>query len=99
MVGANTTSDSSDPMAWRSQFLKEFDIGSKERTAIELKTLVRCLWLSGVDDQLNGTVCQLFEAFESGAHEKPNWASVKWFTSVQSSSNIVPVSMISFAFR
>ena len=29
---------------------------------------------------------------------KPNWASVKWFTSVQSSSNMVPVSMRSFVF-
>ena len=40
-------------MIWLSQFLKGFDIGSKERTAIELKTLVRCLWLSGVYDQRN----------------------------------------------
>ena len=97
-------------MAWLSQFLKEFDTGSKERTATELKTLVRCLWLSGVHDQLNGPnfccleeitrrVCQLVEAYESGAHGKPNWASVKWFTSVQSSFNIVLVSMRSFAFR
>ena len=68
------------------------------------------LWLSGAYDQLNGPnlscleeikrrVCQLVEAYDSGAHRKPNWASVKWFTSVQSSSNIVPVSMRSFAFR
>ena len=28
-------------------------MGSKEKTAIELKTLVRCLWLSGVYDQHN----------------------------------------------
>ena len=100
----------SDPMAWLSQFLKEFDTGSKERTAVELKTLARCLWLSNVYDQLNGPnlccleeitrrVCQLVEAHESGAHGKPNWSSVKWFASVQSSSNMVPVSMGSFAFR
>ena len=44
----------SDPMAWLSQFLKVCDIGSKERTAIELKILVRCLWLSVVYGQLNG---------------------------------------------
>ena len=97
-------------MAWLPQFLKEFDIGSKERTAIELKTFVRCLWLSGVYDQLNGPnlccleeitrrVCHLVEAYESGAHGKSNWASVKWFTIVQSSSNMVPESMRSFAFR
>ena len=42
-----------DPMTWLSHFLKEFDRGSKERTAVELKTLVRCLWLSGVYDQFN----------------------------------------------
>ena len=77
---------------------------------MELKTLVRCLWLSGVYDQLKGPnlccleeitprVCELVDAFGSGAHGKPDWASVKWFTSVQSSSNIVPVSMRSFAFR
>ena len=100
----------SDPMIWLSQFLKEFDIGSKERTAIELKTLVRGLWLSGVDDQLNAPnlccleevarrVCLLVEAYESGAHGTPNWSSVKWFTSVHSSFNKVPVSMRSIAFR
>ena len=38
----------SDPTIWLSQFLKEFDIGSKERIAIDLRTLVRCLCLSGV---------------------------------------------------
>ena len=32
-----------EPMIWLSEFLKEFDKGSKERTAIELKTLVRGL--------------------------------------------------------
>ena len=90
--------------------LEGVDIGSKERTAIELKTLVRCLWLSGVHDQLNAPnlccleeavrrVCQLVEANESGAHGKPNWTPVKWFTSVHSSSNMVPVSQRSFAFR
>ena len=91
------------------QFLKEFDIGSKERTAMELKTLVRCLLLSGGHDHLNAAnlycleevarrVCQLVEAYESGAHGKPNWNSVKWFTSVHSSSTMVPVSIRSFAF-
>ena len=50
---------------------------------MELQTLVRCLWLSGVHDQLNPPnlccleeitqrVCQLVEAYE------PNWTSVKW---------------------
>ena len=102
--------DGSDPMAWLSQFLKEFGIRPKERTAKELKTLVRCLRMSGVYDQLNGPnlfcleeiarrVCQLVEAYESGAHGKPDWAPVKWFTSVQSSFHVVPVSMRSFAFR
>ena len=99
IVGVNTTRDRTallrcsvsqwvGPMAWLSQILKEFDTGSKERTAIELEALVRCLWLSGVYDQLNGPNlccleeitrrgCQLVEAHESGAHGKPNWASVK----------------------
>ena len=65
-----------------------------------MQTLVRCLWLSGVYDQLNAPnlccleevarrVCQLVEAYESGAHGKPNWTSVKWFTNVHSSSNSV----------
>ena len=50
------------PRDWLSQFLKVFDMGSKERTAVELKTLVRCLWLSGVDDQLNApNLCCLEE--------------------------------------
>ena len=91
------------------QFLKEFDIGSKERTAMELKTLVRCLLLSGGHDHLNAAnlycleevarrACQLVEAYESGAHGKPNWNSVKWFTSVHSNSTMVPVSIRSFAF-
>ena len=56
MAGVSTTRDRtalSICSGWLSHFLKEFDIGSKERTAIELKTLVRCLWLSGVHDQLN----------------------------------------------
>ena len=98
----NWKRNGSDPVIWLSQFFKEVDIGSKERTAMELKTLVRCLWLSGVYDQLNAPnlccleevarrVCQLDEAYESGAHGKPNWASVKWFTSVHSSSNMVPL--------
>ena len=50
-------------------------------------------------EEITRRVCQLVEACESGAHGKPVWASVKWFTSVQYSSNIVPVSMRSFAFR
>ena len=77
---------------------------------MELKTLVRCLWLSGVYGRLNAPnlccfeeiarrVCQLVETYESGAHGKPMWTSVKWFTSVHSCSNMVPVSVRSFAFR
>ena len=50
----NWVRNRSDPMAWLSQFLKEFDKGSNERTATELKSSVRCLRLSGVYDQLNG---------------------------------------------
>ena len=33
-----------DPVYWLSLLLKESDIGSKERTAIELKTRLRGLW-------------------------------------------------------
>ena len=85
-------------------------MGSKERTATELKTLVRGLWLSGVYDQLNARnlccleevarrACQLVKACESGAHEKPNWNSVKLSTSLHSSSYTVVGPMRSFAFR
>ena len=66
--------------------------------------------LSGVYDQLNAPnlcfleeitrrVRQLVAAHMSGAHGKPNWTPVKRFTSVHSSSNIVPPSMRSFALR
>ena len=69
-----------------------------------MSVAVRCLrsthrpktWLSRGN---HTSRLQLVEAYESGAHGEPDWASVKWFTSVQSSSNIVPVSMRSFAFR
>ena len=102
--------NNSDPMLWLSQFLKEYDIGPKERTAIEMKTLVRSLWLSGVYDQLNAPscaaleelarrVCQLIEAYESGSQGRPNWAGVKHFTSVHSCSTVVPNSIRSFAHR
>ena len=50
-------------------------------------------------EEITRRVCQLVEAYESGAHAKPNWASVRWFTNAQSSSNIVPVSMRSFDLR
>ena len=84
----------SHPMIRLSQFWKEFDTDPKERTAMELKTLVRGLWLSGVHDQLNTQTCavprrvarracQLVKDYES-THGKPNWSSVKWSTSVHS---------------
>ena len=75
---------------------------SKQARRRGAKTLVRGLWLSVVNDQLNfPNLCcleevarrksQLVEAYESGAHGKPDWSSVKWSTSVNSSSDIVPV--------
>ena len=99
-----------DRMIWLSPFSMEFEKRPKERTAIEMKTLVRGLWLSGVYDQLNApNLCCLKDiaqrarqrvmAYESGAHGKPNWSSVKWSTTVHSSSYIVPVPMGSFAHK
>ena len=57
-----------DPTIWLSQFLKNYDISTKERTLV--RTLVQ--WLSGVFDQLNSPfmscceelarrICQLIE--------------------------------------
>ena len=76
---------------------------------MELKTMVRGLWLSGAYDQLNAPnlccpeevgrrACQLVKAYGSGLHGKPNWSSVKWSTSVHSSCDMVAVPMRSFPF-
>ena len=100
----------SDPTTWLSQSLKEINIGSKGRTARKLKTLVQCLRLSVVCDQLNAPnlrclkeiarrVFQLVEAYVSKENGKPNWNSVRWFISVHSSSNVVPLSTKSLALR
>ncbi len=65
--------------------LKEHDIWTKERTAIELRCLTRAIYLPGVYDQVNGPslacieelcrrVSQLIEAYSSGDGTRPNWA-------------------------
>ena len=98
-------------MRWLSAFLKEFDIGNRERTAIELRTLCRVLWLNGTYDQCNGPalasieevsrrISQLIEAYASaGASKTPNWSGVKHFTSTHSAGTVVPVALRTFAFR
>ena len=55
----------SEPVTWLSHFLKEFDIGSKERTATELKALLQCVRLSVVCDQLNVPKLHCLEEFWS----------------------------------
>ena len=100
----------SEPMTWLSHVLKEFDTGSKERTAIELRTLVQRVRLSVVGDQLNvpklhcleefdRRVCQLVEACVRGGSGKPSWNSVRRFVSVHCSSNMVPWYTKSLALR
>ena len=91
----------SDPMTWLSQLLKEFDRGSEERTSLQLQTLVQCMRLSVVCDQLNVPeltlsrklfgVCQLVEAYVSGGGRRPFWDSVRRLVIVHSSSNMVPL--------
>ena len=49
----NSGQTGSHSMSWLSHLLKEFDRGSKKRTAIQLKTLVQCMLLHVVCDQLN----------------------------------------------
>ena len=104
----NLVRQNEDTMVWLSNFFKEFAIGNKERTATEMRVLVRAIWLSGVYDQVNGPalacieelarrVSQLVEAYSSGAAGKPNFTSVKHFASVYSSANIVPSELRSFA--
>ena len=69
-------------MTWPSQSLKELNITSKSRAARKLKTLVQCVRLPVVCDQLNipklhcldeiaRRVCQLVEVFEDGEWETP----------------------------
>ena len=97
-------------MVWLSGFLRQFDIGERERTAIELRTLVRCVWLAGTYDQLNGPslacieevslrICQLVDAYESGTQGRPNWTTVKHYTNVQSATSVVPRELRSYAHR
>ena len=90
----------SDSVAWLSHLLKEFDRCSKERTAMQLKTLVQCMLLPVVFDQLSDPklhwleeIVRRVEVYVSGGGGKPNWDSVRRFVSVHSSSNIVPLSM------
>ena len=86
----NWAKRNTDPLAWLSSFSKEHDIGSQERTAIEMTTLCRCIWLSGTYDCLNGPslacieeivrrLSQLTEANSVGSHGRPNFQSVKHF--------------------
>ena len=100
----------SEPMTWLSHFVKELDISSKETTATEQKTLVQCVRLSVVCDQLNvpklhcleefdRRVCYLVEAYVGGGSGKPSWNSVRRFVSAHSSSDMVPLSMKSLALR
>ena len=95
-------------MRWLNSFLKEFEIGAKERTAIELRCLIRAIHIGGVYDQLNSPslasveelsrrVCQLIEAYASGDANKPNWASVKHFTATSSLTSVVPSSLRTYA--
>ena len=102
---------SMDPMVWLSNFLRDMAINIKERTAIELRTLVRAVWLFGTYDQVNGPslagveelcrrICQLVEAYHAGEGTgKPNWASVKHMTSQHSTSNVVPTIFRTFAHK
>ena len=55
-----------EPVTWLSQLLKEFDMGSKERTARALKILVQCVRLSVVCDQLNDAKLHCLEEFDWG---------------------------------
>ncbi len=100
-----------DPMRWLAAFLKEFDIAAKERTAIELRTLCRALWLNGVYDQCNTPalasmeelsrrLCQIVEAYVSaGTGKTPNWTSVKHFTTVHTTGSVVPGTLRTFAHK
>ena len=77
--------------------LKQFDRGSKERTAMQLKILVQWMLLPVVLSRLT---------YVSGGGGKSNWNSVRWFFSVHSSSkmvhsssNMVPLSMKRLVLR
>ena len=97
-------------MRWLQGFLKEYDISAHERTAIELKCLVRAIYMSGVYDQLNSPalasveelcrrVSQLTEAYAAGSNGRPNFAAVKHFTSSTSVTSVVPSALRSYALR
>ena len=99
-----------DPMLWLNTFLNEFGVNTRERTAIELRTLVRAVWLSGVYDCLNGPslacveelirrICQNVEAYHSGSDGRPTWSATKYFTTNCSASLLVPSELRSYAHK
>ena len=96
-------------MPWLSAFLKEMYISAKERTAIELRVLVHCVWIAGVYDQVNlgslacmeeicRRISQLVEAYSVDPN-RPNWTAVKHVISSSSVGNVVPNSLRSYAHR
>ena len=99
-----------DPMQWLKDFLREYAIGPKERTAIESRMPVKAIWLSGPYDHLNGPslacieelsrrAAQLVEAYDSGHSGRPNWTGVKHFTATYHSGSVVPTQFWTYAHR
>ncbi len=98
------------PLVWLETFFNKFGISEDERTGIELKALVKSIWLSGCYDQLNSLslacieeLCrrasQLIEAYETGHGGRPNFKTVKHFLSASAGSSVVPVSLRAYAHK
>ncbi|CAK0886357.1 unnamed protein product [Prorocentrum cordatum] len=81
-----------------------------ERTGIEMKLLLDILYLSGCYDQVNGPslasieavsrrVCQIIEAYSTGAPGRANWEGVKHFMPLANSASVAPPELRSHARR
>ena len=99
-----------DARLWLASFLRDINMSSKERSAIELRHLTEALWLGVCYDQLNapdlamfevtvGRICQLVEAHSTEEQGRPNWAGVRYFSSHMGRRGIVPSVLRQHAHR
>jgi len=98
-----------DPILWYQLWCREASVSPKERTGIEMRTLIECLHQCGSVDQLNGPtlictetiarrVCQLIGAYSDGTGQ-PSWNDVRHFTTTHAAGNVVPVALRAWAHR
>ena len=97
------------PRKWLTEWLRDRSIGSRERTAIEMKVLTDSLDFGGSYDQLNLSallsvevlcrrIAQIIEAYDTDP-ARPNWAGVRHMLGDANTLNVVPQQAKSYNAR